>query len=97
MGLSMHFHTAQRWDEFMNIEQRTILNVIARHVDGDVAALDLSAPLVDNGIDSLKFTAIMRDIERNLQRPIFNRKAIKQLRTVSDMLSLASVGMLGVA
>jgi hypothetical protein len=75
----------------MNIEQRTILNVIARHVDCDVNAIDLSASLIDNEIDSFKFTAITRDIERNLQRTIFDREAIKQLRSVSDMLSLVHV------
>lgn len=76
----------------MNIEQRTILNVIARHVDCDVDAIDLSASLVDNEIDSFKFTAITRDIERNLQRAIFDRKTINQLRSVHDLLSLVRVG-----
>jgi hypothetical protein len=75
----------------MNIEQRTMLNVIARHVDCDVDAIDLSASLVDNEIDSFKFTAITRDIERNLQRTLFDRNSINKLRSVNDMLSLVHV------
>ena len=74
----------------MNNDQHAMLEVIARHVRRDPAALHETATLVDLDVDSLGFIVIVLEIEQKLQRSIFDVENVGRLKTIGDILSLAA-------
>lgn len=70
--------------------QQAILDTIARVAQRDSSRIQASDALTDIGIDSLKFIMLMLDIERLLDRKVFDINTVGKLQKVEDLLALAN-------
>jgi acyl carrier protein len=74
----------------MNREQQIAREILARHAHPTAGALMPEQSLGDIGIDSLKFIVLVLEIEQGLEKKIFDVDNVARLRTVGDVLRLAT-------